>query len=449
MPAPKTQQHPDRPPLEVADIFRMHGEQYRNAKSISHEQSAVMRHIEQCRTETLGGHIDKCDTCGHTQTSYNSCRDRHCPKCQRLKKAEWLEAQMGRLLPVHYFHAVFTIPAQLNPLVICNRAKLYSILFKASAQTLQELAGDSKYIGGQAGFTSVLHTWGQKMLLHPHVHCIVTGGGYDNENDKWISTRENYFLPVKVMSRLFRGKFIDELTQAYENKELSLAGNCERLNKKKEFKKLKKLLWQKEWVVYCKRPFGGPEHVFEYLGRYTHRVAISNGRLTEMSDGKVTFGYKDYSDASKWKAMTIEADEFIRRFLLHVLPKRFTRIRHYGIMAPCNVKTKLERCRELLGAQSAKQNEEAERLKHLDKLREESVGNLPEGMTCEIAAAFGLVKVEVERKKTWRERLMELTGIDPCKCPVCGAGQMVRIATIEPEWRRAVQEELVTRQDSP
>lgn len=337
-----------RPRLEVADILRTHGAAYRARHPVSPEQAAVMRHLVSCRTAALGGHVDTCVACGFFKVSYNSCRDRHCPKCQSAHRAEWLEARLERLLPVEYFHVVFTLPEQLKPLALKNRRLIYGLLFRAASQTLLQLATDPMRLGAQIGFTAVLHTWGQNLLFHPHLHCVVTGGGLSPDSARWISARQGYLLPVNVLGKLFRGKFLAGLQQAYHAGELRLTGSVASLAAPVQFRKLLGTLYRQAWVVYAKPPFGGAEHVFRYLGRYTHRVAISNARLVSLDDGQVRFRYKDYADGSVWKVMRLSADEFLRRFLLHVLPKRFVRIRHYGLLASRNVNTRLARCRELL-----------------------------------------------------------------------------------------------------
>ena len=342
-----------RPRLEVSDILRAHQNAYRVRHRVSPEQAAVMRHLVACRTAALGGHVDACDACGFLRVSYNSCRDRHCPKCQSAKQAAWLERRLERLLPVEYFHVVFTLPEQLKPLVLKNRRVLYNLLFEAAAKTLLELAADPKRLGGQPGFTAVLHTWGQNLLFHPHLHCVVTGGGLSADGEQWITARQGYLFPVKVLGKLFRGKFLAGLKTAYQAGELRLAGSVASLIDLRRFRQFLGTLYRQSWVVYAKPPFGGAQQVFRYLGRYTHRVAISNGRLVSMTNNRVRFRYKDYADKNRAKQMTLSAEEFIRRFLMHVLPKRFVRIRHYGLLASRNVTTRLARCRALLEAEPA------------------------------------------------------------------------------------------------
>lgn len=338
-----------QPRLELADILRAHGPAYRARHPVSPEQSKVMTSLVQCRTAMLGGHVDSCDGCGFVRISYNSCRDRHCPKCQASERAAWVDARLERLLPVEYFHVVFTLPEQLNPLILKNRRVLYTLLFKAVSETLLELTADPKRLGSQIGFTAVLHTWGQNLLFHPHLHCVVTGGGLSLDGNKWVPSREGYFLPVQVLSQLFRGKFLAKLKQLYQSGQLTLTGSIANMAQPRIFQQMLDQLYRKKWVVYAKPPFGGAEQVYRYLGRYTHRVAISNSRLISMQDGRIQFQYKDYADDQKNKRMTLSADEFLRRFLLHVLPKGFVRIRHYGLLASANVKTKLKRCQWLLG----------------------------------------------------------------------------------------------------
>ena len=338
------------PRLEVADILRAHGDAYRARHPVSPEQSTVLRRLCACRTAALGGHVDTCDACGTVQISYNSCRDRHCPKCQTTRQMEWVESRLTRLLPTPYFHVVFTLPEQLQPLGLKNRRVLYGLLFRAASQTLLKLAADPRRLGAQIGFTAVLHTWGQNLLFHPHLHCVVTGGRLSPDGQRWVAGREDYFLPVRVLGQLFRGKFLAELKAAYQAGKLTLSGSVSPLQDPRQFRRLLGTLYRQRWVVYAKPPFGGARQVYRYLGRYTHRVAISNRRLLALDEGRVTFRYKDYADGGRGKQMTLDAEEFIRRFLLHVLPKGFVRIRHYGLLAGRNVDTKLADCRRLLGA---------------------------------------------------------------------------------------------------
>ena len=338
-----------RPSLEVADILRAYGEAYDARHPVSALQAAVMQRLARCRTAALGGHIDACDRCGYTRVSYNSCRDRHCPKCQARKRAEWLEARLERLLPVEYFHVVFTLPATVYPLMLHHPRRLYDLLFRAAAQSLLTLAADPQRLGAQIGVTAILHTWGQNLMFHPHLHCVVTGGGLSPDGSRWIATRPGYLFPVKVLGRLFRGKFLAGLKHAYQAGQLSLGGSVADLAEPAAFRRWLDGLYRQNWVVYAKRPFGGAKQVFRYLGRYSHRVAIANSRLLALEDDQVLFHWRDYADDNRLKVMRLAAEEFIRRFLLHVLPKRFVRIRHYGLLAGRNVTTQLARCRELLG----------------------------------------------------------------------------------------------------
>lgn len=369
-----------RPRFEVADVLRAHGETYRAAHPVSPIQARVMRRLSNCRTAALGGHRDTCAGCGFKRVSYNSCRDRHCPKCQATKRAAWLDDRLDRLLPVPYFHVVFTLPDALHPLVLHNPAALYDLLFRAAAGTLLTLAADPNRLGARVGFTAILHTWGQNLLFHPHLHCVVTGGGLSPDGTRWVAGNTRYFLPVRVLGSLFRGKFLAGLRAAYAAGELALAGSAAAFADPKVFQRLVNDLYRRPWVVYAQPPFGGPEHVFRYLGRYSHRVALANARLVAVADGQVSFTWKDYADGSRVKVMCLTAEEFLRRFLLHVLPKGFVRVRHYGLMAGANVGTKLARCRALLGEPP---------------------------------------RPAPGPKKTWVDRVLEWTGADPTRCPHC------------------------------
>ena len=328
--------------VELQDIFSQHGEAYRQDHKLFLNQLKAMRSIINCRTSILGAHIDECDECGYSCISYNSCRNRHCPKCQTLKKERWIDARKDDLLEVGYFHIVFTIPDTLNSITYQNQELVYNILLKAAAETLSELSSDKKFLGAQIGITEVLHTWGQNLAYHPHIHCIVPGGGLD-PNGMWINAREDFFIPVKVLSRKFRGKFMYYLKRA----KLGFYGSIAHLREKSLFDDLISSLYQKEWIVYCKPPFKNAAYVVEYLGRYTHRVAISNNRIIKLENGIVTFKWRDYRDGNKEKFMDLTADEFIRRFLMHVLPDGFTKIRHYGLLSPINKSTKLMLCKKL------------------------------------------------------------------------------------------------------
>ena len=332
--------------LELADIFRSLDASFLD--SLPAAQRRVVEDIMACRTAVLGGHLKQCDQCGYREIAYNSCRNRHCPKCQAAARAEWMQARADELLPVEYFHVVFTLPEHLSLLAMQNKRVIYDLLFRATSETLLEIAADPKRLGARIGFFCVLHTWGQTLQHHPHLHCVVPGGGLSADHTQWVACRKGFFLPVKVLSRLFRGKFIAYLSKAREGNQLTYAGQLSRLAEIDEFNSWLRELWQVEWVVYAKPPFGGPEQVLKYLARYTHRVAISNGRLLELTDNEVTFSYKDYAAGDSAKTMSLEIREFARRFLLHVLPRGFVRIRYYGFLAnSCRAK-KLELCRRLL-----------------------------------------------------------------------------------------------------
>lgn len=358
--------------VEVADIFHKYGDSYRKAHKLPLRILKVMSAIENCRTSNLGGHVDECDTCGYLKISYNSCRNRHCPKCQGLAREKWLTARKKELLPVHYFHLVFTLPDKLNSLTLQNQREIYTILFKSSSETLLELGKDIKYLGAEIGFISILHTWGQNLMDHPHVHCLAPGGGLSLDGDRWIFTRKKFFIPVKVLSRLFRGKFLANLKKAYQRKKLEFQGNLKLMNQQQNFQKLLDELYKKEWVVYCKPPFSNSEQILEYLGRYTHRVAISNNRITDIENGKVTFRWRDYKNGNQNKTMQLDAFEFIRRFLLHILPDKFVKIRHYGILSNRTRKTKIKRCQEIL---STKDRGQAETILDLKSLESETQKN--------------------------------------------------------------------------
>ena len=339
-----------RPPWEVADVLHRYGEQYRQAQGpllpLSHRR--VLRAIETCRTAALGGHVDACEQCGVCQISYNSCRNRHCPKCQSRARARWLEARLGELLPVEYFHVVFTLPQQIAKIGLQNKRRIYNLLFQITAETLRTIAADPKHLGAEIGFLAVLHTWGQTLTVHPHLHCIVPGGGFDRESSRWISCRPGFFLHVRVLALLFRRRFLEALETAYRNKELQFHGTLAELREPEAFARWIQPTRKCKWVVYAKPPFGGPAKVLEYLGRYTHRVAISNHRIVDVADGKVTFRWRDYRHGNRKRTMTLAAGEFIRRFLLHVLPDRFMRIRHFGFLANRCRTEKIERARRLL-----------------------------------------------------------------------------------------------------
>src|SRR5438132_1393164 len=339
--------------LEVADVFRHSGPAYRqtHVASLCRGQLRAMSAIERCRTAALGGHVERCDTCGHQRITYNSCRHRTCPKCQSLARAQWLEDRQAELLSgVEYFHVVFTVPEPIAAIAFQNKKTLYDMLFHASAETLRTIAADPQHLGAEIGFITILHTWGQNLLHHPHVHCVVPGGGISPDGEHWVACRPGFFLPVRVLSRLFRRLFLQHLQQAFDDDELQFFNALAALHDRVAFAKYLAPAAHAEWVVYAKAPFGGPQQVLDYLGRYTHRVAISNNRLVDFSDGKVTFAWKDYRHDSRHKVMRLDAQEFVRRFLLHVLPAGFQRIRHYGLLANRYRETKLDHCRQLLAA---------------------------------------------------------------------------------------------------
>ncbi|HMW52247.1 MAG TPA: IS91 family transposase [Thiobacillaceae bacterium] len=341
-----------RLPLEVADVFRVHGQAWRERAPghLSLAQLKVMSAIMQCRSATLGGHVLHCDACGEVEISYNSCRNRHCPKCQGQAARHWLEDRMADLLPVEYYHVVFTLPAPLGALAWNNKAEMYGLLFEVAAETLATIAADPKHLGAQIGATLVLHTWGSAMTHHPHVHGIVPGGGLSPDGTHWLSCRPGFFLPVRVLSRLFRRRFLEEMEKRHRDGRLRFFGELAGLADPQDFAEWLAPLRQQEWVVYAKRPFAGPEAVLAYLSRYTHRVAISNSRLIAMNAQGVAFRYKDYRqrEGLRMKTMTLAPDEFMRRFLLHVLPAGFHRIRHYGLLANAGRRENLARARALL-----------------------------------------------------------------------------------------------------
>jgi len=341
-----------RPPWEVADIIRRAGDRFieRYHGSLTWAQLKVLRAIERCRTAALGGHRDQCVHCGHQAISYNSCRNRHCPKCQTNAREKWLCARQRELLPVCYFHLVFSVPHTLVPLMWQNKKLLFGLLFDASAATLLEVAADPTRLGAEIGFLSILHTWGQTLQRHPHIHCVVPGGGLSLDNSRWIRSPPHFFLPVRVLSRVFRGKFVAGLRRAFHSKRLAFYGELQALANQKAFAAFLRTLFREDWVVYAKAPFGGPEHVLQYLARYTHRVAISNHRLLSVDGDRVTFRWKDYAHHSKCRAMTLTMEEFLRRFLQHVLPKGLPRIRYFGWLANRRRRELLPLCRTLLTA---------------------------------------------------------------------------------------------------
>ena len=342
----------------MADVIRKYGAAYEQKYRPSQEQRQVLSELLECRTAALGGHLKKCDRCGHEVPVYNSCRNRHCPKCQGASRAAWLEAREQELLDVEYFHVVFTVPSELAALALQNRRVVYGMLFRAASETLLSIARDPKHLGAQIGCVAVLHTWGQNLLAHPHLHCVVPGGGLSSDGERWVSCRDGFFLPVRVLSRLFRGKFLAYLQRAFEQQRLGFHGRLRDLEHPKLWESWLEPLRNKEWVVYSKPPFGGPKQVLKYLARYTHRVAISNQRLVSDDDGKVTFRWKDYAQGNRQRTMTLQGTEFLRRFLLHVLPCGFMRLRYYGFLANRNRAEKLQRARQLLtGTSSTTENE--------------------------------------------------------------------------------------------
>ena len=363
--------------IELQAIMRQFGAAYRLKHILSMVQAKAMAAIIACRTAALGAHVNRCDECGYEQPSYNSCRNRHCPKCQTFAKEDWIDRQKKNLINCQYFHVVFTVPAGLRPVFRQNQRTMYGLLFKAASATLLELCADKKYLGAKPGITAVLHTWGQNLSYHPHLHCIVTGGGL-TDLETWKNSRKKFFLPVKVLSRKFRGKFLDLLQKE------KIRGVLE-LKDEEHFHVLLKTLYNTEWVVYCKRPFGNAQKVIDYLGRYTHRVAISNNRLISINDGQVTFRWRDYSDGNKQKIMTLTAEEFIRRFLMHILPSGFRKIRHYGLFASRNKGTRLVLCKRLTGT-----------------------------------------RFTISRRESTLERLIRIFGADFNLCPRCHSGHLSR-----------------------
>ena len=378
----------DRPKLEVADVFRRYGEAYReqHGASMSTGQRRVMNAIEVCRTAVLGGHLERCDQCGYERNAFNSCRDRHCPKCQCLARAQWIEQRQSELLEVPYFHVVFTVPEEIAAIAYQNKDVVYGILFQATAETLKTIAGDPRHLGAEIGFFAVLHTWGQNLQFHPHLHCVVPGGGLSSDGQRWISCRPDFFLPVRVLSRLFRRLFPESLQHTFDSGKLQFFSGLESLRERHAFVQLLDRMKAREWVVYAKRPFAGPQQVLDYVGRYTHRVAISNHRLLDIEDGQIRFQWKDYRNGDQVKTMTLSADEFIRRFLLHVLPDGFRRIRYYGFLGSRFRRQKLDQCRRLLGMPPP---------------------------------------AEPPTDQDYRDRYEDLTGISLRQCPQCRQGNMV------------------------
>ncbi len=379
----------DKKQPELADIFRKYGEDYRQAHFLSAEQSKTMYHIEICRTAVLGGHSEACDHCGFQQNSYNSCRDRHCPKCQTLVKEKWLNNRKAELLPCPYFHNVFTLPHELNPLILNNKKVMLAMLFAAAKETLQVFAGDPQWrLVGQLGFISVLHTWNQKLMDHFHLHCIIPAGVLSFDKTKWVAAREGYLFKVESLAKEFRKRYLNKLQKVYGQEKLCFNGRASAFADKQIFMQMIKALQDTLWMTYSKQPFGGPEQVLEYLGRYTHRVAITNNRILSIEDGRVTFNYRDRNDENKVKELTVKAEEFIRRYLLHILPPGFMKIRYYGFLAHANKKVSIPLLRQLIN---------------------------PDVEIAEILM------------ETVEEMMLRLTGVDVSLCPECGKGKMVHI----------------------
>lgn len=375
----------------LQNIMELHGEAYVKSKRLPSNILKALYSIKDCRTAELGGHAYECDECGEIKISYNSCRNRHCPKCQAYAKEMWIYERSKALLPTHYFHIVFTIPEQLNSLTLFNQKEMYSILFTAVSETLLELAKDKKYLNANIGFTTILHTWGQNLMFHPHIHCIVPGGGLSFDNTKWVKSKKKFFLPVKVISRKFRGKFLYYLNKLYLDNKLKFPKNISELSSRNMFDLFKDNLYKKEWVVYSKAPFSSAEYVLQYLGRYTHRVAISDNRIIKVDNEKVVFKWRDYRDKNKEKVMSLKPTEFIRRFTMHILPDRFVKIRHYGILANRNKNLKLKRCKEIF------------------RIKPKEIENLSSA-----------------------ELFFKLTGIKIGKCKNCEKGNLIKISKIMP-----------------
>jgi Putative transposase/Transposase zinc-binding domain len=379
---------------EVADVFRRCGKAYRqqHGTSLSTAQRRVMTAIEQCRTAALGGHLEQCDACGHQRISYNSCRDRNCPKCQGLARAQWLADRQAELLDVPYFHVVFTVPEPIAAIAFQNQTVVYDILFRAASETLRRIAADPRHLGAEIGFLAVLHTWGQNLLHHPHLHCLVPGGGIAPDGRRWIACRSKFFLPVRVLSRMFRGLFLHHLEMAFAAGELHFFSEHRYLHERTAFRRYLAPTRGTEWVVYSKRPFAGPAQVLDYVGRYTHRVAISNNRLISIDGERVRFLWKDYRNGNRQKTMSLQAGEFIRRFLIHVLPDGFHRIRYFGFLGNCHRARKLVLCRELLRMAPA---------------------------------------APADAPADYRDRYEALTGTSLRQCPHCLTGTMVVVGCIE------------------
>ena len=416
----------DRPKLEVAQIFRTHGAAYRQSRALGPQQRAAMWAIEHCRTETLGGHKDVCTGCGHSQPAYNSCRNRHCPKCQALAQAAWLERRKERILPTHYFHVVFTIPHQLNPLCRWNPRTMYDLLFQAASATLLDFGWGE--LGAQLGITAVLHTWTRDLQLHPHLHCVVTGGGLSQDRARWVASSPSFLFPVHALSKRFRGKLLDGLRTLHAAHELVL-GDVRR-SLEGSFSGLLDVLYRTNWVVYCKAPFGGPEQVYGYLGRYTHRVAISNSRLLHLSSGQVSFRTRDGNQA------TVTPQVFLSRFLLHVLPKGFVKIRHYGLMASGNATTRLEVARTLLSgaaAEAGSASQVASAAPPRTPSQEPTPGPAAWPLTTlSLLTPPPAVVAPSAESVDWQAQYKALTGRDLSVCPRCGGVRIRKPLCSEP-----------------
>lgn len=377
--------------IGVGGIIRQYGQQFRQQYNMSPVQQKAFFAVKNCRTPAMGGHADRCDLCGHTRFFYNSCRNRHCPQCQSLKRVKWVDKLACDLLPIQYFHIVFTIPSEINSLALINPAIVYDILFKAASETLLTLSKDRKYLNSVTGIVAILHSWGQNLMFHPHLHTMVPAGGWNEGEQKWHASRKKFFIPVHVLSALFKGKFLFFLKKAYSDQELTFAGSIDHLEIRRNFNHLVTSLYRKDWVVYTKKPFRNSSQIINYLGRYSHRVAIANSRIKSIEGDQVTFSMKDYKDGKK-KIIQLQATEFIRRFLLHVLPKSFCKIRYYGLFATRTRKTVLARCRKFLGKVKS------------------------------VSRFAGL---------TWQQQFKLITGKDIDVCPVCQKGKMTLTLTFK------------------
>jgi len=393
--------------ITLGEIFRRSGEQYIIENNPTAQEKGIIRLLSQCRTIGLGSHIESCSKCDYSRICYNSCRNRHCTQCQYKEKEQWFMKRKQELLPVGYFHIIFTIPLQLNRLVLQNRKVMYTILFKAASSTLLELAKDPKHLGAVTGLLAVLHTWGQNLMEHPHLHCIVPAGGVSSDKEHWVHSKHNYFIPVQVISSLFRGKFCDLLNKAYASNKLQFKADMRFYDSKKNFNRLLTHLYKKNWVVHAKEPFARPEKVLEYLSRYINRVAISNRKIIKIENNKVTFLWKDYRNNDKLKRMTIDVFEFIRRFLLHVLPDGFCKIRYYGLFANNGRKDNIEKCKTILLQE------------HKLQLQEKNENGT-------------LIKVN-NQKDFWDELFIQIFTRNYLQCPKCKIGKMVFAGVVKPE----------------